>query len=79
MATAGSGDVLSGVIGALLARGLDAWLAATAGVFIHGRAGDKAAASHGQEGMLASDVVEALGAAILSVQRGEAQPGIARL
>jgi NAD(P)H-hydrate epimerase len=79
MATAGSGDVLSGVIGALLARGHDAWLAATAGAFIHGWAGDKAAASHGQEGMLASDIADALGTAIASVQRGEAQPGIARL
>jgi NAD(P)H-hydrate epimerase len=42
LATAGSGDVLAGVIGALLARGLDAWSAACVGVHLHGAAGDMA-------------------------------------
>jgi ADP-dependent NAD(P)H-hydrate dehydratase / NAD(P)H-hydrate epimerase len=60
MATAGSGDVLSGMVGALLARGLEAWPAACAAVFAHGRAGDLAAERLGQESMLAGDILEAL-------------------
>ena len=68
MAKGGTGDVLAGVIAALLARGCDAWTAACAGVFVHGRAGDRAAARLGQESMLAGDLVEALGEAIGSLQ-----------
>lgn len=56
MATAGSGDVLSGVIGAMLAQGLDAWAAALTGVVAHAAAGDLAAEQSGQRGMLASDI-----------------------
>jgi NAD(P)H-hydrate epimerase len=67
MAKGGTGDVLAGVIGALLARGCDAWTAAVAGVFVHGRAGDIAAARLGQEAMLAGDVIDALGEAIGSL------------
>jgi NAD(P)H-hydrate epimerase len=67
MATGGTGDVLAGVIGALLARRCPPWLAATAGVFVHGRAGDRAAARMGQEGMLAGDLVEALPEAVSSL------------
>lgn len=67
LAKGGTGDVLAGVIAALLARGCDAWTAATAGVFLHGRAGDLAAARLGQESLLAGDVVDALGEAILSL------------
>ena len=44
LATAGSGDVLSGIIGSLLASGLSAWEAAAAGAHVHGRAGERAAA-----------------------------------
>jgi NAD(P)H-hydrate epimerase len=67
LAKGGTGDVLAGVIAALLARGCDAWTAATAGVFVHGRAGDLASARIGQESMLAGDLLDALGEAILSV------------
>jgi NAD(P)H-hydrate epimerase len=67
MAKGGTGDVLAGMIAALLARGCDAWTAATAGVFVHGRAGDRAAARLGQESMLAGDVLDAVGEAILSL------------
>ena len=67
MAKGGTGDVLAGMIAALLARGCDAWTAATAGVFVHGRAGDRAAARIGQESMLAGDLLDAIGEAILSV------------
>ena len=68
MATGGTGDVLAGVIGALVARH-GALLAATAGAFVHGRAGDFAAREKGQEGMTAGDVLEALPAAIEQVRR----------
>ena len=60
LATGGTGDVLSGIVGALLARGCDGWTAATAGVFVHGHAGDRAAQRLGEDALLAGDVVEAL-------------------
>jgi NAD(P)H-hydrate epimerase len=60
LATAGTGDVLAGVIGALLAMELDPFLAASAGVRLHALAGLRAAAAGGPEGMIASDVIEAL-------------------
>ena len=56
MATAGMGDVLAGVIGALLCQGLDPGDAATAGVWLHSRAADLAAADGGERGLLASDL-----------------------
>jgi ADP-dependent NAD(P)H-hydrate dehydratase / NAD(P)H-hydrate epimerase len=59
MATAGSGDVLTGMIAALLAATHDRELAATAGVFLHAEAGDRAA-RHGMRGMIASDIVAEL-------------------
>ncbi len=68
MATGGTGDVLAGVVGSLLARH-GALLAATAAVVVHGRAGDLAALERGEEGLIAGDVVEALPAAIESVRR----------
>ncbi|MCI4354659.1 MAG: NAD(P)H-hydrate dehydratase [Thermoplasmata archaeon] len=60
MATGGTGDVLAGMGGALLARGADAWSAACAAVYLHGLAGDRAAARIGVEGLLAGDLCEAL-------------------
>jgi NAD(P)H-hydrate epimerase len=64
MATAGTGDVLAGVIGALLAQGLDCWAAATTGVVAHARAGDLAAADLGERGLLASDIARRLPAVL---------------
>jgi NAD(P)H-hydrate epimerase len=61
LATGGTGDVLAGLVGALVAGGIRAASAARAGAWIHGRAGDLAAARHGERGLLASDVAEALG------------------
>ena len=61
MATAGSGDVLTGVIGALLARGLESSVAACGGVYWHGRAGDEAASARSERGLLASDISDSLG------------------
>lgn len=64
MATAGSGDVLTGVVTSLLGRGLSAWNAACLGVFLHGLAGDLAAESVGAEGMTCREILEQLPAAI---------------
>src|SRR3954452_9122721 len=63
LATAGTGDVLSGVTGALLAKGLAPAPAACAAVYGHLRAGQLAAAPHGPDGVIASDVIRALPAA----------------
>jgi NAD(P)H-hydrate epimerase len=64
LATAGTGDVLTGVIAAVLAQGLDAFTAAAAGVWLHAEAGREAARRVGAvEGVIASDVIAALPAA----------------
>ena len=63
MATAGSGDVLAGVIAALVAQGMDAFEAARLGVHLHGAAGDLGAAALGTHGLLAGDIIGHLPAA----------------
>jgi len=60
LATAGTGDVLSGVVAAMLAKGLDPFTAACAAVRLHARAGMLAADRVGPEGVIASDVIAAL-------------------
>jgi NAD(P)H-hydrate epimerase len=60
MATGGMGDVLTGVIAALLAQGLSAWEAACLGVGLHARAGDAAVADDGERGLIASDLLAPL-------------------
>ena len=60
MATAGSGDVLTGVITALISQGLSGWDAARLGVHVHGRAGDLAAQQLGQVSLIASDLLDFL-------------------
>ncbi len=60
MATAGSGDVLAGVIGGLLAQGVENFEAACLGVYLHGLAGEEAARRKGRYGMLAGDIAEAV-------------------
>lgn len=60
MATAGSGDVLTGIITALLARGYSPRDAALAGMYLHGLAGDYAARSLGVESLIASDIIDFL-------------------
>lgn len=60
MATGGTGDVLAGIIGGLLAQGMSASGAAVCGVYVHGLAGDIAAESVGAAGMIAGDVIRAI-------------------
>lgn len=59
MASGGMGDLLTGVIAALMAQGCDAWRAACLGVGLHARAGDRAA-RHGERGLLATDLLAPL-------------------
>ena len=65
MATAGSGDVLTGVIAALMAQGLSNFDAAVLGVYIHGLAGDIAAKKTGPVSLIATDIIQALGDAFM--------------
>ena len=67
MATAGSGDVLTGVITALLARGYAQADACLVGTYLHGLAGDIAAKKFGKESLMASDIIDALPEAFMRV------------
>jgi NAD(P)H-hydrate epimerase len=67
LAVAGSGDVLAGMVGALLARGLPPFEAAGAAVHLHGLAGDLAARDRTEHGVLASDLVDTIPAALRSL------------
>lgn len=64
MATAGSGDVLTGILAGLLAQGIGAYQSVITGVHLHGLAGDLAAHEKGQESLLARDIIAALPEAI---------------
>ena len=64
MATAGSGDSLTGIITSLMGQGADSYDAAVAGVFLHGLAGDYAARHKGEYGLTAMDIVESIPEAI---------------
>jgi ADP-dependent NAD(P)H-hydrate dehydratase / NAD(P)H-hydrate epimerase len=67
MATAGSGDILTGIITGLLAQGYSPGDAAILGVFVHGLAGDIAAKENSMEAMIAGDIVNCLGHAFVSI------------
>lgn len=68
MATAGAGDVLTGVIASFIAQGIKSGVAASVGVYVHGLAGDLAADKLGEYGMLSSDIADFLGRAIRKIQ-----------
>ena len=63
MATAGSGDTLTGIITGLLAQGYPALIAAILGVYLHGSAGDLALESQNENSMIASDIIDHIGSA----------------
>lgn len=60
LASGGTGDVLAGLIGAMLAQGLEPYQAARTGVFVHGEAGTRLGFLRGRAGILASEVADAL-------------------
>lgn len=68
MATAGSGDVLTGILTGLLAQGYSSAAAAILGVYLHGAAGDLAAQKNSMEAMIAGDIIDNLGNAFLSIK-----------
>ena len=68
MATAGSGDVLTGIITGLLAQGYSSSHAAVFGVYLHGFAGDIAAQKFSEEAMIAGDIPHCLGEAFKQIQ-----------
>lgn len=69
LATAGTGDVLAGMIGAFLAQGLDAFQSAALGVYLHSYAGRVAERRQGRISVVATDVAECIGEAILEMER----------
>lgn len=66
MATGGSGDVLTGIIAALIAQGMSRFDAAVLGVHVHGRAGDRAAKTLGRTSLIATDLIDHLPAVFKS-------------
>jgi NAD(P)H-hydrate epimerase len=72
MAKGGSGDVLTGIVGALLAREIEPVAALRAGCYVHGLAADVAVRERGEYGMLASDLIESLPAALRALAEGAA-------
>ncbi|MFO7616510.1 MAG: NAD(P)H-hydrate dehydratase [Bacteroidales bacterium] len=69
MAKGGSGDVLTGIITSLLARGLEPFTAARLGVYLHGLAGDLAAGENGLEALTAGDIINHIGPAFNRSQK----------
>jgi ADP-dependent NAD(P)H-hydrate dehydratase / NAD(P)H-hydrate epimerase len=76
MATGGVGDVLSGAVAALIGSGLPVFEAASCGAYLHGLAGDLAAGSRGEFGLLAHEVADEIPRAMARVRSGEVNDGI---
>ncbi len=74
LATAGTGDVLSGILGGLLAQRVPLFEAATAGVYLHGLAGDKATQRMGPDGVLAGDLLPLLPKVLRFVRENKREP-----
>jgi NAD(P)H-hydrate epimerase len=73
MATAGTGDVLTGIMVGLLVQGVPSWEAACAATYLHGIAGDLAAARKGQAGMIAGDLIEEIPHALRLIQQASSK------
>ncbi len=69
LATAGTGDILSGIIAGFLAQGLNAFDAASLGVYVHGMAGEMARKKMGDAGMLASDLLPLIPKVLLNISK----------
>ena len=69
LSKAGTGDVLSGILGCLLGQKIDRFDAACLAVYLHGRAGELAGEKHGMRSVLARDVIDALPAAIAEYEK----------
>jgi NAD(P)H-hydrate epimerase len=74
MATGGTGDVLTGLVAALLGQGLEAFAAAQLGVYLHGKAGDLARDELGEVSLIATDLLAYLARAFRSLGSWEASP-----
>jgi NAD(P)H-hydrate epimerase len=74
MATAGSGDVLTGILTGLLAQGYSSVESALLGVYLHGLAGDRAAETESMESMIAGDIIKQLGTAFRAIINDEKLP-----
>jgi len=70
MATAGMGDVLTGIVTGFAAQGLDPLKAAVLGAYVHGRAGEIVAGEKGVHGLMAGDVLDALPGAMIGIRAG---------
>ena len=68
MATAGSGDVLTGIIGSLVGQGFDLMESAKLGVYLHGLAGDMAKKKYGEYGLSAVNIIEYIPAAFMAAE-----------
>jgi NAD(P)H-hydrate epimerase len=68
-ATAGSGDVLTGIVGSFVAQGMSAEAATWGGAYVHGESADLAASHRGERSMTAGDIAEAVAAALERVGR----------
>ena len=73
MATAGSGDVLTGIITGLISQKYEALHAAIFGVYIHGLAGDATSAENGYEALIATDIIDSIGKAIMELFKRPSQ------
>ena len=68
MASAGSGDVLAGIISSFAVQGVDPYIAAVSGAYVHGSAGDCGAAKYGKRALSASNIIEHLADALKSFE-----------
>ena len=77
MSTAGSGDVLTGIISGLIAQGYESLLATVFGVYLHGKSADIAIEDYGYQSLIASHIIENLGKAYLDLFKQPEQPKVA--